>query len=253
MSDFQLHDSDGRFLLDRSQKLPLWRQIARTLEQEIYHERFTPGDRLPSEGKLSVWFGVNRHTVRRAISELRERKLVTVEQGRGTFVSENMVEYQVSRRTRFSENLNRQNHSPSGTLIRSEIREADEEISSALQVSQPHLVAALHILRQGNGRQLSYSTHYFPLPRFVGIAQSFQKTHSVTACLDIHGVHDFFRIETRVAARPPTLEEIRLLDLQKNHPVLETKSLNVDVYGVPVDYGVSRYAGGRVQLVLSTT
>ena len=250
--ELQANNDDGRFLLDRSQRSPLWRQIALTLEQEIHRGRYEPGDKLPTEGKLSLWFGVNRHTVRRALFELRKRKLVKVEQGRGTFVNENILDYMVSRRTRFSENLNRQNRSPKGILIRNEIMEADEEISRALQVNRSHPVVALHILREGDGRPLSFSSHFFPLPRFTGIAQSFQDTGSVTVCLSLHGVEDFFRDETRVVARPPTSEEARLLALPKNRPILETKSFNVDKHGVPVDYGIARYAGDRVQLVVKT-
>ena len=80
--ELQANNDDGRFLLDRSQRSPLWRQIALTLEQEIHRGRYEPGDKLPTEGELSLWFGVNRHTVRRALFELRKRQLVKVEIGR---------------------------------------------------------------------------------------------------------------------------------------------------------------------------
>ena len=51
---------------------------------------------------LSERFGVNRHTVRRAISTLVEQGLLRVEQGRGTFVAEDVVEFVVGERTRFT-------------------------------------------------------------------------------------------------------------------------------------------------------
>ena len=243
---------EGRLLLARNQRSPLWRQILSLLEGEIRSGRYAPGDRLPTEGELAQWFGVNRHTVRRALAGLRERKLVRAVQGCGTFVDPGVVHYPVSRRTRFSENLNRQNRSPGGVLMGSYATEADERLSKALQLDRNKPVMALDILREGDGRPLSISTHYFPLPRFAGIAETFRKTGSVTACLAAHGVADFFRDETRVTARPPTGEEARLLGLPKSRPVLETRSINVDEHGVPVDYGETRYAADRVQLVIKT-
>lgn len=49
----------------------LYVQIARQLEQEVA-ALYSPGDYLPSEGELASRFGVNRHTLRRAIDELVE-------------------------------------------------------------------------------------------------------------------------------------------------------------------------------------
>lgn len=244
---------DGRLLLDRACRSPLWRQISVVLEREIRRGRFEPGDRLPPEGRLAQWFGVNRHTVRRALTEMREHGLVKVEQGRGTFVREGVVDYPVSRRTRFGENLSRQNRSSRGQLLNSQVLEADETVSAALQIRLRTPVASLHLLRHGDERPLSLSSHFFPLPRFAGIAEFFRQSGSVTACLAAYGVHDFFRRQTRVAARPATTEEAGLLGLARNRPVLETRSVNEDEHGVPVDYGVARYAGERVQLVIKSS
>ena len=85
----------------------IWRQIAEELEDEIASRTYAPGGRLPTEMELSARFGVNRHTVRRAIATLEDRGLVRVERGRGTFVQTDTIDYVVGRRTRFSENLRR--------------------------------------------------------------------------------------------------------------------------------------------------
>lgn len=245
-------DRAGRYLIRRDAGIPLWRQIAAALETRIRSGSYPPGGKLPAEGELAGWFGVNRHTVRRALTELKRRELVSVEQGRGTFVLEKKVDYAVSRRTRFSENLSRQNRLPDGRLVHAEVRSADPEISEALQLASGRSVARLDVLRQADGRDLSLSTHYFPLPRFAGIADVFRRTGSVTRCLAHFGVKDYFRDITRIVARPPTTEEARLLGQPRTRPVLETRSVNVDEHGVPVDFGVARYAGDRMQIVVKT-
>ncbi|EGB13299.1 phosphonates metabolism transcriptional regulator PhnF [Pseudodesulfovibrio mercurii] len=245
-------DADRRFSLDRNLRSPLWRQIAAALEREILRGRFLRGDQLPAESTLAKWYGVNRHTVRRALSHLQERDLVRSEKGRGTFVSEHVVEYMVSRRTRFSDNLNRLNRSHGGVLIGHAVVEAGEAVSRALQIRPEAQVSRLEILREAEGRPLSLTTHYFPRPRFAGIHETFRETGSITRCLDAHGVADYFREETRILTRQPTTEEARLLGLTRHRPVLETKSVNVDELGVPVDFGITRYGGDKIELVIKT-
>jgi len=245
-------DSDRRFLLDRNHRSPLWRQIASVLEREIARGHFSKGEQLPAESTLAKWYSVNRHTVRRALSHLQEQALVRSEKGRGTFVSEHVVEYLVSRRTRFSDNLNRQNRSHDGVLIDHQVMEADGAVSRALQIQPAAQVSMLDILRKAEGRPLSLTTHFFPRPRFAGLHETFRKTGSITQCLIAHGVADYFREETRILTRQPSAEEARLLNLHRHRPVLETRSVNVDELGVPVDFGITRYGGDRIELVIKT-
>ena len=105
----------------------IWKQIAETLEKDISAGGFKPGEKMPTEAILSERFRVNRHTVRRAIGDLTARGLVRVEQGRGTFVAEDVVEFVVGESTRFTELLVSQRRTPGGHLLRALVlqRETD--------------------------------------------------------------------------------------------------------------------------------
>ena len=70
----------------------LWQQIATELENEIRQRRLLSGARLPTEMALAQRFGVNRHTVRRAVGALEEAGLVRAERGRGTFVRTDLLD-----------------------------------------------------------------------------------------------------------------------------------------------------------------
>ena len=91
--------------LQRQAGVSLWRQIAQTLEGEIKAQVLAPGRQLPTEAELAERFGVNRHTVRRGIAFLEQEGLLRVEQGRGTFVQERMVDYRLGKRTCLTENI----------------------------------------------------------------------------------------------------------------------------------------------------
>jgi GntR family transcriptional regulator, phosphonate transport system regulatory protein len=80
----------------------LWRRIADDLERDIAGGAHAAGERLPGEVAIAGRFGVNRHTVRRALAELAERGLVRAERGSGTYVEAARLAYPIGARTRFS-------------------------------------------------------------------------------------------------------------------------------------------------------
>ncbi len=63
----------------------IWTSIAEALTADIGAGRYGPGDKLPTEAELSVRFGVNRHTVRRALAALADDGLVHSRRGSGVF------------------------------------------------------------------------------------------------------------------------------------------------------------------------
>src|SRR3546814_5753912 len=112
--------------LQRRAGVALWRQIAETLEKDIREQVYEPGQRPPTEAELAERFSVNRHTVRRGIAFLEQEGVLRVEQGRGTFVQERMVDYRLGKRTRFTENIQKQSR-------RSE--EHTSELQSLMRIS----------------------------------------------------------------------------------------------------------------------
>ncbi|MFJ3215716.1 GntR family transcriptional regulator [Kitasatospora sp. NPDC086801] len=65
---------------------PLYRRLARRLQERIDAGAYPAGARLPSEPELSAEFGVNRLTVRQAVAELERAAVVEIRRGVGTFV-----------------------------------------------------------------------------------------------------------------------------------------------------------------------
>jgi len=236
--------------MDRGSGVALWRQIAQQLEAEIAAGRNPPGSRLPTEAALAARFAVNRHTVRRAMEDLARRGLVRVEQGRGSFVAEAVLDYRIGPRTRFSEIVSRQKRAPSGTLLRAAEEQAGPEVATALGLRRGRTVALIERVGMADGRPVAVSAHYFPAHRLPGLLAAYQRSGSITAALRAAGVADYLRRSTRITARLPTAEEARLLAMAPNRPVLVAESVNVDPAGVPIEYGIARYAAPRVQLVV---
>ena len=239
-------------MLERQSGIALWRQIAGVLARKIENGELEPGARLKTEPQLAQHFGVNRHPVRRAISNMAERGLIKVEQGRGTFVTEHVFDYLIGRRTRFSELVNRQNRIPSGQLLGGFETLADDVVAEALEISVGGLVVVLDTLGEIDGRPISVATHCFPANRFPDLLNVHQEEGSITQTLTKYGLGDYERRTTKVTARMPDPKDADLLRQPRNHPILVAESINVDGNGVPVEYGMARFAADRFQIVFET-
>ncbi|MGG5818723.1 phosphonate metabolism transcriptional regulator PhnF [Falsiroseomonas sp. HW251] len=238
--------------LVRRDGVALWRQIGQALEAEITAGALPPGTRLPTEAALSARFAVNRHTIRRAMEELEARGLVRIEQGRGSFVAEDVVDYRLGPRTRFSENIRRDNRAPEGRIIRVAEVDADTTIAEALRIRRGRPVILVERLALADGRPVVLGTHHFPAPRFAKLPALLAADASITSAMAACGVPDYRRQLTRITARLPTPEEADLLHQARSRPVLVTEAVNVDPAGAVVDVTFGRYPAGRVQLVVES-
>ena len=61
---------------------------------------------------------------------------------------------------------------------------------------------------------------------------------------------DHLRRSTRISARSTRPRDARLLKMPTNSPILLSESVNVDQAGVVIEYGVTRFRGDRMELVM---
>src|SRR5919199_5972501 len=74
---------------------PLYAQVARDLAGHVRRGTMTPGSRLPPEPALAQAYGVNRLTVREALTSLTRQGLVRRVQGVGSFVADAPVRHRI--------------------------------------------------------------------------------------------------------------------------------------------------------------
>ena len=226
-----------------------WRRVADQIRAAIGDGSFA--DRLPAEGALAERFGVNRHTVRRAIAALAADGLVRAERGRGTFVdgSAPRLAYEVGSRTRFSENVLSQARRPGGRLIGAERVDADAEIASLLDGPLGLDLFRIESLHDADGLPLSVATSWFPAARFPGIVEGFAETGSITEALRREGVADYRRRETRVTAERLSVRDAAHLAAAPDGLVLVARAIDVDLGGRPIQVLRTRFPAERMELV----
>ena len=228
----------------------VWKRIEEALFREIAARGNKPGEKLDSEGALARRFGVNRHTIRRAIGGLVQRGLVRVEQGRGSFLVGAAVDYALGPRTRFSENLLRQGRAPRHEILGIVDIYASKPIAKALELRVGRPVVAWRAVGSADNSPTSDALHYFPAERLPGIGEALRTHRSISKALATLGHGDYRRKSTRITARLAEADEIELLGLTSARPVLVSQSVNVAQDGAPIDFGITSFAADRVQLTL---
>ncbi|WP_144113363.1 phosphonate metabolism transcriptional regulator PhnF [Paraburkholderia sp. BCC1886] len=236
--------------LERGAGVAVWRQIEQILAAEIAASGFGEDGRLPSEGELAKRFDVNRHTVRRAMLGLAALGLVSVEQGRGTFVQPGAIDYSIGRRTRFTENLQRQHQTAAGKLLSASRVKAEPNVAKALALRAGAAVYRIETLHESDGVPLTFARNWYPATRFAGLPEAFDRTGSITKAMAEFGVTDYLRKWSRIGSVLPEPEVARRLNLNRQQPVLWVENVDVDLTGTPVKYGLTNFAADRVQLLV---
>jgi len=236
----------------RRSGIAVWKQIADVLGNEIRDRAFTVTGKLPSENELAVRFGVNRHTLRQAVCALQVDGLVRIEPGRGTFVQHELLDYELSRRTRFSENLLRQGLLPSKQLLTAREIAAPARAVRALKLDASAKVLMVEMLDEANDQPIALATAYYPAQRFDGLLDMLNQGTCTTEILRYFGVEDYVRAKSIVTTQMPSDETARLLRQPTTRPVLCVECLDVDMDGKPIKYGETVFCGDRVQLAVNT-
>jgi GntR family transcriptional regulator len=74
--------------IDFRSGLPIYTQIVNQVQSQIATGMLTPGDQLPTVRALAEELRVNFNTVARAYRILDEARIISTQQGRGTYITE---------------------------------------------------------------------------------------------------------------------------------------------------------------------
>ncbi|GGB39323.1 phosphonate metabolism transcriptional regulator PhnF [Roseibium aquae] len=241
-----------RISIDRGAGIAVWRQIGEWLKGEIASGTFKQGTRLPTESDIAAQFGVNRHTVRRAIAALASEGIVRADQGRGTYVAAAPLSYPIGPRTRFSEIVSGQAKAPSGRLIGSRTEAANAFLAAKLDVPVGTLLIRLEALRVADGIPIIVATSWFEQARMPNLVTDYAETGSITAALTAAGITDYQRKGNQITAELVDPQDARHLNVPIGQPVLVVESVNIDKKGQPVQFTQARMAADRIQLIVET-
>ncbi len=230
---------------------PAWRRIANDLAGAIRAGQHKPGDPLPTALSLAESYGVHRHTARQALLHLQQQGLVSVERGRGTFVTQPHLPYRLGRRVRFSSNAAAAGVAVEGQILETAVVPAEDAVALALGLAVGEEVWRIETLSRAGGVTISSGMHFLSHSRFPDFDADLRRgLASITRALAFSGIADYVRVSTALSARGATAQEAELLGLKPGAAVMIGRAVDGLPDGEPIHLVVTVFAGERVEFLI---
>lgn len=224
-----------------------WRDIRAAIKQDIESGMLEPGQKLPTEPELALAYGAGRHTIRRAVTELGKEGLLSVEQGRGTFVQcRPRLTYAIGPRTRMRRNMGAQGRDVSSERLGAERLPADSRIAQALGLEPGTEVIATRRRSFVDGVPVSFGTLFHDAARFADFPERREAMGSVSAVYASFGIADYKRARTQIHARPARGDEAQMLHQHPDMPVIVVLAIDADIDGTPIACSEVIWSSARV-------
>ena len=179
------------------EKLPLYCQLAETIEKKIDSGEWNVGTCIPSERELSSIYNMSRITVRKAIDELERKGKLEKVQGKGTYVLNHQIVQNFT----------------STKLIERSIIPADARVARNLKIEVGSPVIYLKRLRcDESGQAIMVEKTYFDKDKYPYVLEmDFDKDGLYKTLEEKYGLK-IDKATERFKACELTLSECQLLD-----------------------------------------
>ncbi|RXJ70323.1 hypothetical protein CRV08_01800 [Halarcobacter ebronensis] len=229
---------------------PLYVKLYDEILQNIKSKKYSCCDKLPSENIFAKEFGVNRHTVRQALSLLKDEGFIYTVKGKGNYISNIQIPYSISDKSSFSQKIMDLGYEPKTKLLSADIVKPSEYIAKQLGLNSKVNVIELKLLRYVNDLPIAVSFSYFDAFYYREIIDNlnmepFSLYNILNKC---YPEMEITKISTVFEAQNPTNEISDYLMMPTNTPVIVASTLSKNQYGEFVEYGSSYSRADAVKI-----
>jgi len=224
---------------------PKYVQIKDCILSDIKEKHLKAGDQIPTEAELGEQFKVSRMTVNKAISELVSEGYIRRISGKGSFVTNALVQKQFRiQPVSFSDDMRSIGLEPGARLLEYRTYRAAEippHIGEKLQLEPDELVHYFSRIRTGNEMIISISYNYVPCKTIPAIDVSCLE-NSFFEYVKKMGFSDFETVDFTLSASLPTAEQKKLLEID-NEALLKVSHLTICNQDKILEYIDTYYIG----------
>ena len=217
------------------QVTPAYRRIADTLADRVTSGVYPPGSRLPSGSELCREFGVSSMTVRKAMTMLETRGLVSGVKGRGTFArSVDLSDTSFRLDSLTGEWLD---ETAEIRLLSASMTRADDKVATMLAISPGERVIYVRRLVLHNGNPAMYHAEYIVYDPRRPLVESQLQLTSMHAFLDSGRAQRFPRGELTLTAVKLDADSARALGESEGDLALCLEHIFQESDRTPVSWG----------------
>jgi GntR family transcriptional regulator len=216
---------------------PLYLQVKDTLIQRIVAGAWKPGAAIPNEIDLSRELGISVGTVRKALDEMEDERLISRRQGRGTFVIDQTSDESAIRfnNIRDSDGLRIAGEIESCAIVPAAASEAE---ARRLQLRVGEGVFRMHRTRVHADQPFMVEESTIPQSRFPGLAGDTDIPQSIVVLSHRYGVL-LARAEEKISVAPAMSVTAQALKVADGTPLLVLDRLVFAIDGRPIEWCVS--------------
>lgn len=221
--------------------ISLYMQIKELLTSRIGKGDWLPGAIIPSEMQLAQELGVSQGTVRKAITELVEKNVLTRKQGRGTFVSTHDRDRALFHFFHIADE-DGEKVLPESRVLHCRRKNATRKEASRLGLADGTRVIVIERTRNFREIPVIIETVIVPAALFPELGKEndhelpntlyelYEKQYGIT----IHSANE------RLRAVPAAAREASLLNVETGTPLLEIERTALTLDNSPVELRISR-------------
>ncbi len=240
-------------MINHNSPTPLYTQIEEGLLAQIRDGALAAGARVPSETKLAAQFSVSRMTARKAIDGLVNRGLLFRQQGKGTFVAQSVVSYNLSTLLSFSATMRALGYAVTTQVLNQEVIPATAAVAEKLRLPPGAAVVLIHRLRLVDGQPAAIHSSFLDHAIFAPILTVDLSTSSLLASIEEILPTPVTYTKDSVEAALVQPNERSLLKVAAGSPVLNVEGVAHTSNGQPVRFTRAVYPSDLFRLVVTNT
>lgn len=231
------------FNIDKSNPLPLYAQLQRSIIKKIEEGVYKENESLPAEHVIIKQSGLSRTTVRQAIDNLEKEGYIEKRRGIGTFVSpKKKSTWDLEKLRSFREEFSMKGKENFTKLLEIKKIKQTEYLATIFGETEKYYYV-LERLRYIDETPIIVVTTYVPESKFKQLDQFDFNDQSLFTIMEeeYHTTITFAEKEFR--AKIVTKKDATLLMIEEGDPIQEVRTKTYDDNGELIEYSVSRDRG----------
>lgn len=236
-------------MINKNSPIPIYYQLAESIQKQIDSGDLQPGESLPSEREYAEKFEISRMTARQALNQLVNNGYLYRIQGKGTFVADKKIEKPLFGITSFTEDMLARGMKPSSELLHFELIPATGYIANQLQIKEHHPVYEIKRIRLADDVPMAIETNYISANLVKGLTEQIVN-HSIYAYMEN-------QLGLRIEQATQTIEssiaepiEAQSLQIKPGVPVMRIQRTAYLHDGTPAEYVISSYRADRYKFMV---
>jgi len=242
--------------VDRNGRLPIYHQIALSIQQRIANHEWEVGSKLPSENDLATHYEVSRVTIRQALTELEKDKIVRRNRPSGTFVTRlpDKLAPTVSVLVDVLQSLGIAGHTSAITTLSMSLYEEDfPDARRVLQMPREEPFVQITRLITVNDASFAWVQTFAPSSRVPGLENLSLKNNSLQETIGEHFGIRALRAEHWIGASHASPEDVEILNVASDRLILDMSSIFYDQRDQPMAYMNTRLLADLMRLHLQSS